>query len=114
MANETNFPRESCLPKDINPYITITLASLDPLIFFFLLIGALRNLKKYVKGPIKKTLYAYLFLMLFRMMNILIYELFVVHYLKKIKDNDDENHNIDIVIGQIKDFINICLSAFVF
>ena len=87
---------------------------MDPIIFSILLICVLKNLKKYVKGPIKKTLYVYLFLMLFRLMNILIYELFVVNYLKSKKKEEDQHFNLDIVIGQTKDFINICLSAFVF
>jgi hypothetical protein len=47
------------------------------------------------------------------MINILIYELFAKKFISNGKNGND-NYNMDIIVGQIKDFINICLSAFVF
>jgi hypothetical protein len=50
--------------------------------------------------------------MIIRLINILLYELLAHDYI--IDNKKKELENVDIILGQMKDYINICLSAFVF
>lgn len=54
-----NIIRESCLPDNVNKYISITFASVDTVLFGIILLYILKKLDKYVKGPIKLTLFVY-------------------------------------------------------
>lgn len=50
--------------------------------------------------------------MIIRLINILLYELLTHDYI--IDNKKKELENVDIIFGQMKDYINICLSAFTF